>query len=572
MFDSLPPDASTFKSWPWSHIQPYYDDLAAREVTASTVESWLRDWTRLLELIEESYWRLYVDRNADTTNQAASAAFDTFVEKLQPEVRIADQRLKRKLLDSGLEPDGFAIPLRNMRTDDALYREENLPLLAEEAKLSAEYENIVGGQLVEWQGEQVTVQRLFPVLMEQDRALRQSAWQKIWARRLQDRHALVTVWQKMLDVRRQLAANARLPDYRDYRWKQLYRDYTPDDCARYRAAIEEVVVPAAREINARRKARLGVETLRPWDMDVDPEGRAPLSPFAEASDLIDRVSTMFKQLDPVLSEHYELMRRNNLLDLANRPNKGPGAWCTGYSAAKHPYIHMNAVGLHDDIMTLVHEAGHGFHWMESYVLPYFQQRGLDFIPIEMMEVGSTSMEYLTAQYLPESVGGFYSTADTARARIDHLEGALLFWPYMAVVDGFQHWVYTHPGEAADPAACDAQWSDLRQRYQPDLDWTGYETELGAGWRSQLHVFEVPFYYVEYGLAQMGAVQVWRNSMADQPKAIRDYRQALSLGGTRPLADLYAAAGANLSFDAPTLRECVTLMRDTIADLEAQPTS
>jgi oligoendopeptidase F len=279
---------------------------------------------------------------------------------------------------------------------------------------------------------------------------------------------------------------------------------------------------------------------------------------------------MFGRLDPTLAGYYDLMRGENLLDLANRPNKGPGAWCTSFVAARRPYIFMNAVGLHDDVMTLVHESGHAFHWSESYALPYFQQRGLDFIPIEMMEVASMSMEYLTAPYLAEAEGGFYSPQDAARARIEHLEGAILFWPYMAVVDGFQQWAYTHPDDAIDPQKCGAKWTELRQRFEPDIDWTGYEDALANGWQEKVHIFEVPFYYVEYGLAQLGAVQVWRNALADLPGAVARYRAALALGITRPLPQLYAAAGAKFAFDAETLRECVTLMRDTIAQLEGAP--
>jgi len=569
MFASLPRNAVDFKRWAFDRTEPYYADLAIRSLTEQNIEAWLLDWTRLQELIEEAFWRLYAEMSADTTNEAARQAYETFIGEIQPQINAAEQGLKQKLLDSGLTVPGFEIPLRNMRSDADLFREANLPLLAEEKRLAAEWNKITGAQTVEWEGKQTTVTELRTVLLDPDRDRRQHSWELAMQRRLQDGEAINGIWQQLLALRRKLAANSDLPMYRDFRWRQLYRfDYTPDDCMRFHDAIEEVVVPAASEIYARRKERLGVESLRPWDLDVDLGGNNPLRPFEDVNDLIEWVGTIFQRLDPVLAGYYDQMRRENLLDLANRPNKGPGAWCTSFAAVRRPYIFMNAVGLHDDVMTLVHEAGHGFHWCESYAQPYFQQRGLDFIPIEMMEVASTSMEYLTAPYLLKSEGGFYSEVDLARARIDHLEGAILFWPFMVVVDAFQHWAYTNADDAAEPAKCETEWSALRRRYTPDVDWTGYGAELANGWRERPHIYDVPFYYVEYGLAQLGAIQVWRNSLTDLPSALAKYRHALSLGITRPLPELYAAAGAKLALDAATLRECVTLMRDTIAQLEA----
>ncbi len=571
MFNSLPATSHEFQTWPWERLAPYYDDLAARPISPRTVDGWLRDWTRLQELVEESFWRLYAAANIDKTDAAAEQAFNRFVEQTQPAVRVADQRLKELLLRADAAPPGFDIPLRNLRAEAALYREDNLALLAEEQKLASEYGSITGAQLVEWEGQLLTLTQLHPQVSSPDRATRERAWRLAAERRLQDRSAIFDVWERQLSLRRRLAANAGLGDYRAYRWRQLYRfDYTPADCEAFHAAIEAVAVPAASAIYARRRAALGVETLRPWDANwdvyVDPQGRPPVSPFTGVIELIEKTAALFGQLDPTLAGYFDLMRREGLLDLDNRPHKGPSAWCTSFAAARRPFIFMNAVGTHDDLMTLIHESGHAFHWCESYALPYFQQRGLDFMPIEFVEVASMSMEYLNAPNL--AAVGFYSEEDAARARIEHLEQAILYWPHMACVDAWQHWAYTHPDEAANPDRCDAVWLALRRRFIPDVDWTGLEAYRAIGWQERPHIFEVPFYYVEYGLAQLGAVQVWRNALTDPVGALRQYRHALSLGVTASVPDLYAAAGARFAFDAPALREAIALMGETIDRLRS----
>jgi oligoendopeptidase F len=257
------------------------------------------------------------------------------------------------------------------------------------------------------------------------------------------------------------------------------------------------------------------------------------------------------------------MVRENLLDLDNRKNKAPGGYCTSFSLARKPFIFTNAVGVHDDVQTLLHEGGHSFHVFETAQLPYLAQLN---VPMEFAEVASMAMEQLAGPYLEKSQGGFYTAQEAARARVEFLEGAVLFWPYMAVVDAFQHWVYENPDHAAEPANCDARWSELWQRFMPGVDWSGLEDLMAAGWQRKPHIFESPFYYVEYGLAQLGAAQVWRNSLRNQASAVDSYRKALSLGGTVSLPELYLAAGARLAFDADTLGQSVKLMEDTILKL------
>jgi len=566
MFASLPKNADELLRWSWLQIEPYYEDLAARKLVAGSSVPWLADWSRLSECVDEMATRLYVATTINTADEEAERRFNAFLDEIAPAVEVAAQRLKEKLLASGLEPAGYAIPLRNMRSQAALFREANLPLRIEETKLCTEYDKISGAQTVTWEGKERTLAQLEPIYQDPDRARRERAWRLAAARQLADRAAIDDLWQRFLRLRRQLAVNAGYEgDYRAYRWQDMLRfDYTPADCARFHQAIEEVVVPAATRIYERRRQRLGVTTLRPWDLDVDPLGRPPLRPFADAAELQTKAAAIFHRVDPRLGAYFDIMMREGLLDLDNRKNKAPGGYCEYFPATQRPFIFMNAVGLHRDVLTLLHEGGHAFHSFEMSRLPYHHQREVGY---EFSEVASTAMELLAAPCLAAS-DGFYTKAQAARARVEDLKEIILFWPYMAVVDAFQHWVYEHPDVALDPAHCDAQWAALWQRFMPGVDWSDLEEEMVTGWQRKLHIHQEPFYYVEYGLAQLGAVQVWRNALRDPARALADYRCALALGGTVALPQLYEAAGARFAFDAATLREVVDLMEATIAALES----
>lgn len=566
MFDTLPPSAQMIMDWDWARFVPYVDDLLSRPLDADSVGRWLADWTALSEMVDELGSRLYVATTINTEDADAQQRFHAFLEHIAEPAEAADQQLKEKLLASGLEPAGFEIALRNMRAEAALFRAENLPLFTQEQKLNNEYDQIVGAQTVEWDGAERTLPQLRPVFQETDRSRRERAWRLAAARQLADRAALNALWQKLLPLRRQQAANAGYASFRDFRWQQFNRfDYTPADCLAFHDAIEAAVVPAARRIYARRQQRLGTAALRPWDLNVDPQGRAPLRPFADVAELESRTEAIFRQVDPALGERFATMRREKLLDLDNRKGKAPGGYQTDFERVKRPFIFMNAVGIHDDVQTMLHEGGHAFHCFESAALPYIQQRSFG---AEIAEVASMSMELLAAPYLTAESGGFYSPADAARARSEHLEGMILFWPYMAVVDAFQHWVYTHADEAMQPANCDAAWAGLWDRFMAGIDYSGLEAEKETGWQRKLHIFQIPFYYVDYGLAQLGAVQVWRGALDDQAGAVAAYRRGLALGGTRPLPELYAAAGAKFAFDTATVSEAVALIERTLAQLEA----
>ena len=366
---------------------------------------------------------------------------------------------------------------------------------------------------------------------------------------------------KLLNIRLKIAKNAGYDDYRSYRWQDMLRfDYTPENCKTFHRAIEKVVVPAAARILERRRQKLGLDKLRPWDAEVDTSGRPALKPFATTPEFTAGVERILTKVDAGLGDHFKLMVKENLLDLENRKNKAPGGYCTGFEAARRPFIFMNSVGIHQDVMTLVHESGHACHSFESYVLPYFQQRAVN---LEFAEVASMGMELLAAPYFERAQGGFYSAEDAKRVMVDNLEKNVLFWPYMAVVDGFQHWVYENAGKAKDPANCDKAWTELWQRFMPVTDWTGFDAALETGWHRKLHIYEVPFYYVEYGLAQLGATQVWANALKDQASAVAAYKRSLALGGTKSLPELYAAAGARFAFDAGTLGTIIELIESKI---------
>lgn len=565
MISTLPKTSQEFMQLSWSAIQPYYQELAARPLDASSLREWLGDWTALYQLWYETYWRLYVAVTVDTTDEEASQRFDSFLGNVYPNVQEKDQGLKEKLLASGLQPPGFEMPMKVLRAEAGLFRQANLPLLSEELRLGTEYDRIIGAQTIEWEGQETTIPQLQPVYQDSDRERRERAWRLAAERQLDDREAIDDLWGRLMAVRRELAANAGLPDYRAFIWqKRLRFDYTPQDCYSFHRAIEEVVVPAAQQVYEKRRLGLGVERLRPWDIEVDPRGRPPLRPFTTVSELEEKTAAIFHHVDPQLGGYFDMMRRDGLLDLDNRKGKAPGGYCTEFPAVRRPFIFANSVGVHDDVQTLLHEGGHAFHNFEMGHLRYHQQRD---IPLEIAEVASMSMEMLASPYLTFEQGGFYSQADAARARIETLERWLLFWPYMAVVDAFQHWVYENPEDGKDPAKCDATWSTLWDRFMVGMDWSGLEAEKATGWQRKAHIHTDPFYYVEYGLAQLGAVQVYRNALQDQAAAVASYREALSLGNTVPLPQLYAAAGAKFAFDAGILRQAVDLMLETVESLE-----
>jgi oligoendopeptidase F len=569
VFDQLPDTVAEFQNWTWDRIEPYYQDLQERPLDADRVGRWLSDWTRLIDLLSEAHARLSVAVTQDTTDKQAEARYHAFLDGIHQAAQAENQRLKQKLLESQLEPQNFALQLRKMQIETELFRSENLPLFARETKLGGEYSRLVGAQTVQWRGTEVTLQRLRAASQSPERAERQNAWELAANRWLCDRRAIDQVWADLLTLRRQLASNAGKADYRAFRWQQLLRiDYSPHDCQKFQHAVEQTVTPAATRLYERYRQRIGVERLRPWDLDNDltPLHFPAIQPYGDVSELEEKTQAIFRRLDPHLGEYFGILRAEGLLDLPNRKGKAPGAYCTSFTAARRPFIFMNAVGLHTDVRTILHESGHAFHNFARYKLPYAQQR---LSGMEFNEVASMAIELLAAPYLSVEQGGFWPAAEARRFQLAHLEQILTFWPYMAVVDAFQHWVYTHPDLACDPALCDAKWLELWWRFIPGVDWSDLNEQAMTGWQRKVHILRAPFYYIEYGLAQMGAVQVWRNSMRRPAKALAQYLQALELGGTANLPTLYATAGAKFAFDSRTLAQAVKLVEEMILKLEQE---
>jgi len=567
-FNEFPQSIDGLELQRWETYKPFYDDLLNRDLSNGNLLPWIDDWSQLSALIWEAGAAIYIKKSLNTADETAEQAFLDFVSDVQPKASVADQELKERFLATEPDPQNFpdlALTIRNMQNQADLFREKNVPLETELAKLGNEYDKITGAMTADWEGEEKNLSQLEVFLLKRDREVRERAWRQVMDLWLGDREGLDQLYVEMLDLRRQMAANAGLPDYRAFAFRNYDRyDYTPEDCFTFHNAIEDVVVPLAGKIYEKRRRRLGLDSMRPWDVEVDSSGAPTLEPYTGQDELIQHTLNIFQEVDPALAHHYAAMADADLMDLDTRNGKALGGYCSTLPLRRRPFIFMNGAGTHDDVQTMLHEAGHAFHVFEASELPYVWQ--LD-SPMEFAEVASMSMELLASPYLSADFGGFYTDSEAARARIEHLESVVLFLPYMAVVDAFQHWVYTNPDLAADPANCDAAWAELWDRFMPQIDYSGLEDERVSGWHRKLHIFHVPFYYIEYGMAQIGALQVWRNSLNDQKGAVASYRNALSQGGTRSLPELFELAGAEFRFDTAMLSDLMALIETTVEELE-----
>jgi oligoendopeptidase F len=414
---------------------------------------------------------------------------------------------------------------------------------------------------VQFQGEEKTLIQMGRYLEEPVRPLRQEAWELIANRRLQEAGKFEEIFEQLVKLRAQIAQNAGFANYRDYAFRKMGRfDYTPADCVAFHQAVEQEIMPVLRELQAERKRQLGVEPLRPWDLAADPLSRPPLRPFEQVDQMVSRTQEIFDRLDRDLAAGFQRMQNLRLLDLANRKGKAPGGYQSTLSEARVPFIFMNAVGLQRDVETILHEAGHAFHALATRDEDLLSYRNA---PIEFCEVASMSMELLGNEFLEK----FYAAPEANRARRTHLEGIVNIFAWIATVDGFQHWIYTHPGHAR--AERTAAWLELMDRFSGDSDWRGYEAARANLWHRQLHIFLHPFYYIEYGIAQLGALQVWANSKRDKAEALRNYKRSLTLGGSRPLPELFAAAGCKFEFNRRTMAPLVALVRREIAKLPTE---
>jgi oligoendopeptidase F len=561
----LPSSPAALAHATWEDLAPYYETLAGVALTHESVPAWLESWSRLEELISEASALASIAFTSDTNSPEKEAAHLRFAAEIAPQQDEQQVRLARILIESGFTNDDIDMVLRRFRTDDALFREENVPLFAKLEVIESGYDKIAGGMTVEWDGERKTVPQLQPFLKDPRRDVRERAFRSMASPYMAERDQLADLFDQAYDIRQRIARNAGFANFQEYVFQSKYRfDYTPADCARFHRAVEETVAPAVARTLAYRRERLGVETIRPWDLHVDLDGAAPLSPFNNVDSFVSGAQRIFDRVDSELGDNFRTMASEGLLDLESRPGKAPGGYCTTLHHRGKPFVFMNAVGVPDDVGTLIHEAGHCFHSFASHRLPLIWQRGTG---MEAAELASMAMEFLAAPYLarPE---GFYSPADARRARLEHLEDVLRSLAHIASVDAFQSWIYTS-GEGGNRDARDRAWLEIRERFEPGVDWEGLRDERVARWYRQAHIFVVPFYYIEYGIAQLGALQIWRDSLNDHAAAVRRYKSALALGGTRPLPEIYGAAGATLAFDSATMGELVELVESQIDELRSE---
>ncbi len=562
---ALPSSPGSLAQARWEDIVPYFDDLADRSLDEATIEGWLQSWSTLEELVTEAAALAMIAYTIDTSDQEKEADHLRFSTDILPKMEERSVELARRFVESGYRTPELETTVARFRTSIEIFREANVPVFSELEELSARYQRITGSMTVEWEGQERPLPQLQPFLKSSDRAVRERAFRAAAGPYAEKHDELAALFDRMFELRQRAARNAGFANFRDYIFPAKFRfDYTPADCERFHDAIEATVAPAVERLLAERRRRLGLDTLRPWDLAVDPYRSTPLRPFATSEEFVGRARQVFGQVDPALGAEFQTMIEERLLDLDSRKGKAPGGYCETLHHRGRPFIFMNAVGLVDDVMTLLHEAGHAFHAFASHEQPLIWQRHPG---SEAAELASMSMELLAGPHLSQPVG-YFTAADHRSAWLEHLEDILLSLVHIASVDAFQTWIYTS-GEGGDAGARDAAWLRLRGRFERGVEWSGLRRERVARWYRQLHIFMYPFYYIEYGIAQVGALQVWRNSLRDQSGAVARYREALALGAVRGLPQIYRTAGAELTFDVRKIGELVKLVESEIERVRAE---
>ncbi len=543
----------------WQSLEPEYLALEAETVTPQNVDAWLGRWNEIEKLMQEARGQAARKFYENTGDALAEQNWLNLIENIFPKCEVMEDKLNKKLLAVGHEPGPDQVQMmRKVRNGVELFKEENVPIWTELSKLGNEYDKTIGLQSIVKNSQEVTMAQASIGLLNPNRDVRQETWHALQARMMQDREALNALLLKMVGLRGQIAKNAGCKNFLEYTWKMYGRfDYTPNDCVTLHEAIEQGVVPLANRLLEQDRQNFGYASMRPWDFDwrfpLDPKGNAALKPFDDVSELEEKGVEIFKRVDTELGAQFELMRQNGLLDLGSRKGKAPGGFCDAFPITGMPYIFQNAVGVQDDVQTLLHEGGHAFH-----AFSFLKNQPMvwnHWGPTEFAEVGSMAMELLAAPHLEV----FYSPQDAKRAHIQHLRGIVRFLPYMAIMDAFQHWLYTQPAANISATDLDAKWNELWDRFSPGVDWSGLEDAKQSRWQRQGHLFTSPLYYVEYGLAQLGALQVWKNSLSNPGLALQKYKHALSLGGTKNIPELFAAAGARFVFDTATVGELMQLI-------------
>jgi oligoendopeptidase F len=547
--------AEDFVVTEWSQLKPYLDTLQTLPLeTVADVEDWLLRYGELEAVAnEDGAWR-FINMTRDTDNSVLRERYMYFISEIIPKFAVKGHELQLRLYRSPgfqqLDPVHWKVLIRLIQNRIRLYNEENIQLAAEVRRRSREFDALAAGLHIEENGEKITQQRAAALLEVKDRAYRQQVWQKITASRLAHRETFNDLYSDLIQMRHRIALNAGFSSYADYKFAELGRfDYTRADCYAFHDSVEKVVRPELERRSRERAALLGLDRLRPWDLSVDELGCPPLTPFKGSDGLMDGVIRLFERMDPRIAEHFRTMQQMGHLDLESRLGKAPGGYNYSLPETGVPFIFMNAVGTQGDLTTMLHETGHAIHSFATHKLRVSEFKQL---PAEIAELASMSMELLTMDYLDE----FYpDPADVVRAKRELILRPINLLPWIAAIDAFQWWVYDNPAHTI--AEREQQWISIFRRFHGDyVDWSGYEHILASFWQKQGHVFEVPFYYIEYGIAQLGAVAVWRNSRQHPAKGLQDYLHALSLGYSRPIPEIYAAAGAKFDLSEPYIRELI----------------
>ena len=545
----------------WENLQPFYQQLLERNFKCvGCVKQFLLDRSELDAAAAEAGSDLYIAMTCNTEDEDIKNAFLAFIENVEPELKKVTFELNKKVVEaecsSELDADKFGVMLRDWKADVAIFRDENVPLQTEDTKLGQEYSELCGAMMVDFDGEEKTMPQMGVYQQDQDRHVREMAWQGTADRRLLDRDAIDGIFDKMVENRNQTALNAGFANYMEYMFAVKHRfDYTPSDCVAFHDAIEQKCMPIVRKLAEDRKAALGVDTLRPWDIAVDPHGLAALKPFDSAGDLIEKTSNLFHRMGEGLGDMFDTMRDGGYsLDLDSRKGKAPGGYQASRDRKRMPFIFMNAAGLPRDLDTMVHEAGHAFHYMLCRHDDLVWNRSA---PLEFAEVASMSMESMAYPFLDE----FYNKDECKRAIRKHLEGVVSTLPWVATIDAFQHWIYLNPEHSREERT--AKWLEIGKRFGGSVDWSGLESQQEAVWHRQLHPFEVPFYYVEYGIAQLGALQMWLHYRKDPKSAIAAYKKGLTLGASRPLPELFEEAGLRFDFSLEMVGELMEAVQEEL---------
>lgn len=554
----------------WQQVEPLFQRLLDQQLeSVEDLERWLLDESELSACLSEERSDRYIAMTRDTEDDDKERRYLEFIENVVPRAKPWFHRLNEKYVAcphrGELDAERYGVLDREIEALIELFREENIPLQTETAKLSQRYQKLCGAMTVTFRGEERTLPQMARFLEDTDRGVRQEAWELVWERRLGDRERIDDIFDELLELRQQIAANAGFDDYRGYAFKSMMRfDYDIEASERFQRAVAETVVPLARKLADRRlellaRADGSVQTLRPWDRSVDPLGRPRLDPFEEAGELVQGVHEMLCRVDPELAGQFDGMRHRGELDLDSRVGKAPGGYQSTRDESRRPFIFMNAAGMHRDVETLLHESGHAFHALATRDEPLV---GYRHAPIEFAEVASMTMELFGDDHLDV----FYSEEDAARAKRRHLEGIIELLPWVARIDAFQHRLYAAADKGRDVRT--RLWLELEEIYDPGIDWSGHEDVREVHWQRQLHLFVHPFYYIEYGIAQLGALQIWLRGKRDAAAALAGYRRALALGGSRPLPELFEAAGAHFAFDADTIGPLVAAVEEELAGLPA----